>query len=157
MYSATTVPEKVKPVEKQIRQFVDVENDGESRLVCFEDGIDVCKPCADEHWNHDSNRTMTTTTGSATLSMASMTGQENGQEKTGRNAEQLLNNVENNTGQNRAAAVSSEYLDLISKFCTVLPTLAISCQILVPLRIKKVWSGNSDIKFQFLIFMVESV
>ena len=129
MYSASTV-EKVKPPVEKIRQFVDVENDGESRLVCFEDGIDVCKPCADEHWGHTSNRTMTTTTGSATLSMASMTaGQENGKEKTGSNAELLLNNVDNynNTGQNRsqAAAASSEYLDLISKFCTVLPTLAI--------------------------------
>ena len=130
MYSASTV-EKVKPPVEKIRQFVDVENDGESRLVCFEDGIDVCKPCADEHWGHTSNRTMTTTTGSATLSMASMTaGQENGnQEKTGRNAQLLLNNVDNynNTGQNRsqAAAASSEYLDLISKFCTVLPTLVL--------------------------------
>ena len=43
--------------------YVDVENTGESRLVCFEDGIDVCKPCATEHWGPISHRTTTTTTG----------------------------------------------------------------------------------------------
>ena len=53
---------KPDPVDK-IRHFVDVENTGESRLVCFEDGIDVCKPCATEHWGPISHRTTTTTTG----------------------------------------------------------------------------------------------
>lgn len=32
------------------------------RLVCFEDGIDVCKPCAIEHWGPQ--RTTTTNTAS---------------------------------------------------------------------------------------------
>jgi len=50
-----------KPVDKP-RRFVDVANNGESRLVCFEDGIDVCKPCAIEHWGPQ--RTTTTNTAS---------------------------------------------------------------------------------------------
>ncbi len=37
------------PPDEENRRSVDVENNGESRYVCFSDGFDVCNKCAEEY------------------------------------------------------------------------------------------------------------